>query len=213
MAYRKTERMEARLAENRRRILDAARQLMAEGGFRQAQVSGVARLAGVATGTVYRYFPSKADLFTAVFRQVVEHEVAVLRAIADADTGDPAADRLADAIRTFSRRALRAPRLAWALIAEPVDAAIEAERLRFRRAYAAVFADLLAQGIRLGELPEQDPNLSAAAMVGAIAEALTGPLAAERADDASADVLLVERMVAFCLGAVTCQGGPTHDPA
>ena len=43
-------------------------------------------------------------------------------------------------METFARRALRGPRLACALLAEPVDPAIEAERLAFRRAYRDVFA-------------------------------------------------------------------------
>ena len=38
--------------------------------------------------------------------------------------------------RRSPRRALRGRRLAWALLAEPVDPAVEAERLPFRRAYA-----------------------------------------------------------------------------
>lgn len=211
MAYRRTERVEARLAENRRRIVDAARRLMAEGGFRQAQVSAVAQMAGVATGTVYRYFPSKTDLFTAVFRQVAEREVAVLRAIAEEREEGPRA-RLAAAVRTFARRALRAPRLAWALIAEPLDAEFEAERLRFRTAYAAVFADILRQGIAAGDLPEQDAALSAAAIVGAVAEALTGPLAACHDDEEAASAPLIDHVVTFCLGAVTVRGD-LHDPA
>lgn len=67
MAYRKTEHVEARLADKRKRILAAtARALVGEGGWPEAQVSHVAAAAGLATGTVYRCFPSKADLFVEV---------------------------------------------------------------------------------------------------------------------------------------------------
>ncbi len=52
--------------------------------------------------------------------------------------GSAAAARIAAAVETFARRALRGRRLAWALIAEPVDPAVEAERLVFRRAYRDV---------------------------------------------------------------------------
>ena len=52
----------------------------------------------------------------------------------------PAAERLAHVLATFARRALRNPRLAWALIAEPVDPLVDAERLAYRSRYAAVIA-------------------------------------------------------------------------
>jgi len=58
MAYRRTERVEARLADNRARILRTARQLVAESGFRETQIASIAASAGVAVGTVYRYFPT-----------------------------------------------------------------------------------------------------------------------------------------------------------
>ena len=71
-------------------------------------------------------------------------------------------------------RALAEPVRAYALIAEPVDPAVEAERLTFRRAYADLFARALA------DLPHPQPDLAAAAIVGALAEALVGPLARAR---------------------------------
>ena len=50
MAYRRTEHVEARLADKRNRILSAARALVSEGGWSEAQVSHVASAAGLATG-------------------------------------------------------------------------------------------------------------------------------------------------------------------
>ena len=90
--------------------------------------------------------------------------------------GGSAPQRIAAAVETFARRALRGRRLAWALIAEPVDPAVEAERLVFRRAYRDAFAEVIADGVAAGELPDQDPATSAAALVGAIGEALVGPV-------------------------------------
>ena len=157
MAYRPTERTEARSAATRRRIVAAARELIAEGGYAAAQVAAVAERAGVATGTVYRHFPSKADLFAEVFREASQHEVDAVAAAAG-DGGRSAAERIAAAVETFARRALRGRRLAWALIAEPVDPAVEAERLVFRRAYRDAFAAVIADGVERGELPAQDPR-------------------------------------------------------
>jgi AcrR family transcriptional regulator len=71
---------------------------------------------------------------------------------------------------------LRNPRLAWALIAEPVDPLVDAERLAYRERYAEVIADALRAGIDAGQLPEQNIELTAAALVGGCGEALVGPL-------------------------------------
>jgi AcrR family transcriptional regulator len=184
MAYRSTERTEARRAETRRRITTATRELIAEGGYVAAPVAAVADRAGVAVGTVYRHFPSKSDLFAEVFREASQHEVDAMREATeiDARAGDSAtrymsaAARVAIGIETFARRALRGRRLAWALLAEPVDPAVEAERLHFRHSYRDLMADVIADGIEAGELPPQDVDATAAALIGAIGETMLGPL-------------------------------------
>jgi AcrR family transcriptional regulator len=174
MAYRPTDRTRARAAAARERIVAAALDQLAEGGYASASMVAVARRAGVATGSVYRHFPSKGDLFAEAFRRASQREVDVL-----ADLGHPGmapAERLAAWVEAFVHRALAEPVRAYALIAEPVDTAVEAERLTFRRAYA----DLFARTLR--ELPHDHPDLAAAAIVGALAEALLGPLARRDTD-------------------------------
>jgi AcrR family transcriptional regulator len=198
--YRPTERTLARTAETRRRIVAAARELIARGGYAEAQVASVASRAGVATGTVYRHFPSKADLFAEVFREASQHEVDAVAGAA-AESGGSAVARIAAAVETFARRALRGRRLAWALIAEPVDPAVEAERLVFRRAYRDAFAGVIADGVESGELPAQDPELSAAALVGAIGEALVGPVSPTAATREPESI--VASLRDFCIRSVT----------
>jgi AcrR family transcriptional regulator len=200
MPYRPTERTEARRAQTREAIVRAAHQLIAHGGYREAQVAAVAARAGVATGTVYRHFPSKAELFAEVFRRASQREVDATRAAAEAAAG-PAPLQIAAAAEAFARRALRGRRLAWALLAEPVDPAVEVERLAFRRAYAANFAELLRNGVAAGDLPAQNVELVAAALVGALGEALVGPLSPV-APDVDPDAFVAD-LVAFCLRSVT----------
>ena len=175
MAYRSTERTEARRAETRTRITAGARELIAEGGYVAAPVAAVADRAGVAVGTVYRHFPSKSDLFAEVFREASQHEVDAMRTAMEGVSG-PAAERVAVGIEAFARRALRGRRLAWALLAEPVDPAVEAERLHFRHSYRDLMAEVIADGIEAGELPAQDVDATAAALIGAVGEAMVGPL-------------------------------------
>jgi AcrR family transcriptional regulator len=196
MPYRPTERTRARLAAARERIVEAALQQLAEGGYASASVVSVARRAGVATGSVYRHFPSKGDMFAEVFRRAAQREVDVLRTMTD--RSEPVTHRLAAWVEAFVRRALAEPVRAYALIAEPVDPAVEAERLTFRRAYADLFERALHDGIRAGELPAQDAELAATAIVGALAEAMVGPL---QRREAGADAL-VAGLQAFVLQSV-----------
>ena len=55
--------------ERRTRILRAAMTLASEGGFEQVQMRAVAEDAGVALGTLYRYFPSKLHLLVSLLAQ------------------------------------------------------------------------------------------------------------------------------------------------
>jgi AcrR family transcriptional regulator len=202
MPYRATEKTEAKRTATHEQIVAAAHALIAHGGYREAGVAEVAARAGVATGTVYRHFPSKAELFAEVFRRASQREVdAVAAAIAEHEDRDA---RIAAGVETFARRALKGRRLAWALLAEPVDPAVEVERLAFRRAYAAGFEHVLRQGVAAGELAPQNVELSAAALVGALGEALVGPLSwvGGTNDDVDADALVAD-LVSFCLRSVT----------
>src|ERR671921_419566 len=175
MAYRRTERTEARLAEARERIVSAALAQVAEGGYASASVQAVAARAGVATGSVYRHFPSKAQLFGEVFRRQATQELGVLEEIATHDS--PAIERLAEATEVLARRALASPTLAYAQIAEPVEQEVEAERLVLRRGY-------------------RGPS---AAILGAISEALVGPLSDPHPREHEA---LIASLVQFTTGRV-----------
>jgi AcrR family transcriptional regulator len=197
--YRTTERTEARRAATRHQITTAARELIAEGGYVAAQVAAVADRAGVAVGTVYRHFPSKSDLFAEVFREASQHEVDAMREAIEATSGR-ASHRMAVGIDTFARRALRGRRLAWALLAEPVDPAVEAERLHFRHSYRDLMAGVIAAGIEAGELPAQDVDATSAALIGALGEAMVGPLSpTANADDPDA---LIASLINFCTRAI-----------
>ncbi|MEA2439802.1 MAG: hypothetical protein QOH76_1226 [Thermoleophilaceae bacterium] len=198
MPYRPTEKTEARRAATRERVVRAALDQLAEGGYASASVQAIAQRADVATGTVYRHFPSKSDLFAEAFRRASAREFEVVTATAESD-GRPARERLAAAAEAFARRALAEPTRAYALLAEPVDPAVEAERLAFRRGYRDVFAGTIEEGIAAGELPPQDAQTVAAALVGALGEALVGPLSPGVHEGHEA---LIATLVQFCLNAI-----------
>lgn len=204
MPYRHTERTRARRDAVRRRIVDAASAQVAEAGYASATVQAVAERAGVATGSVYRHFPSKAELFAEVFRRASQRELDVVAGVTS-DESLPPSERVAAAAAAFARRALAAPVMAYALLAEPVDPAVEAERLSFRRGYRDAFARALDDGIASGELREQDSELAAAAIVGALGEALLGPLSPASNGRTARPDALVANLVQFCLNAIASQ--------
>jgi AcrR family transcriptional regulator len=204
--YRPTPRTEARRAQTRERIVAAALDQVAQGGYASAAVQAVARRADVATGTVYRHFPSKDDLFAEVFGRASDRELAVLREIA-ADAGRPALQRLAAGVEALCRRALAGPVLAYAQIAEPVDARVDEERLRLRRGYRDVFAALLREAVAAGEVAPLDVDVAASGITGGVGEALVGPLAAR---DGRRHEALVASLVNFAVNAVGGEVGHGH---
>jgi AcrR family transcriptional regulator len=199
LVYRQTENATKRLADKRARILAAARDLVADGGWAAAQVDHVAAKAGVATGTVYRHWSSKAELCAEIVATVSAREVGIVKAVADAD-GSPV-EKLDAAIRTFASRALRGRRLAYALIAEPVDPEVETVRLDYRAQLARCLERILREGIMRGAFPRLDPAVAAACIVGAFMEALVGPLAPAKGTGPRADRHLIEQITQFCLRA------------
>lgn len=175
MPYRRTPNVVRRLAAREQAILAAARTIAAEDGMGAVQIAGVAERAGVAAGTVYRYFPSKAELIAELVASVAGGELDAMRAAADAAPGPLSA--LAAAIVTFAARALDERSLAWAVIAEPVDADADVTRLAFRQSLAGELEARIKAALAGRHLPDQDPRISAPAIVGILTEGLIGPLA------------------------------------
>ena len=104
MPYRRTENVVRRLAEREQAIVIAASSLAAEGGMAAVQIASVAARAGIAAGTVYRYFPSKTDLIAELIAAIAGRELAAMRAAAEGAPGPLSA--LAATIATFAARAL-----------------------------------------------------------------------------------------------------------
>jgi len=206
MAYRETEKMRHRKTAARQQIANCTFQCVAEGGFRNAKITRIAQLAGVATGTIYRHFKSKEDLFAEIFRQATQREVdKVAEALA---TPGNATTRLENALRQFAERALKAPVIAWSLIAEPVDPKLEEERLAYREAYATLFEQAIREGIEEGCIPDQDARQSSTCLVGAIAESFVGPLSPRQAGQVAAGETnnndsLVNTIIRFCIQGLT----------
>lgn len=58
------------IAARRNQILDAATQVFAEKGFHRATIKDIARVAGIADGTIYTYFASKTDVLLGILNRL-----------------------------------------------------------------------------------------------------------------------------------------------
>lgn len=203
MAYRATANTEQRKQQVHASILKAGKALVSEAGFRALSMAAVAERAGIATGTLYRYFSSKTALCVSIFAHATEHEIQQVSAAAK--SGASVTERLRNALATFAQRALQNPALAYALIAEPAEPDLDQARLDYRAAWADTFAALIREGIRKNEFHAQPERLSAAAMVGAMAEALITP-AMTQASTIQRN-RQIQQVVQFCLRAVAHNPG------
>lgn len=204
MAYRATEKTEARRRAQHNLLLHSALTVVARDGFVGLTILAVAEEANVATGTVYKYFVNKAELCTEVFKLGSQKEVDMVQKAAFPEQDLSCKERLSNAVRSFGERAMEGHRLAYALIAEPVDPMVEAARLTYRKAYADIFSALVSEGVQKGEFVKQNTDVSATAIVGLLAETLIGPLSLKGRSESKTfnQQQFFEEVDRFCLRAV-----------
>lgn len=107
-------------AARRMRVLDAALELGRAGGYDAVQMRDVASTAGVALGTIYRYFSSKDHLLAAAlvaWVEDLERKVALRPPV-----GDTTTDRVLSVLKRAHRAMEREPRLSEAVVTALVSA-------------------------------------------------------------------------------------------
>lgn len=144
-------------AESRRRILDSARDVFFRDGFMRANLDEVAEKAGVAKGTLYRYFESKADLYVAVLTH--NHEIFLDLMQSAGTQGDTALDRVRSIARFYFAHWLNHPdyfQIFWAVDNESVigelPRAVIDKIASFWERNLNVTHEVLRQGVESGEL-------------------------------------------------------------
>jgi AcrR family transcriptional regulator len=137
-------------AARRQRVIDAAMKLAAEGGYDAVQMRDVAGEAGVALGTIYRYFASKDHLLAACQVEFARAEQQKLER--QPPRGDTPADRVVDVLRRATRAQERQPQLTAAMVTaiSSPDPAVSG----CQREVTAVMAAVLA-----GPMRDVDPRL------------------------------------------------------
>lgn len=208
MAYQATQKTVANKAHKYQKIIEVTQQQITEAGFAGVMMADIAKRAGIATGTLYRYFANKQQLCGEVFRIYTEIEVALVQRLTTQINKNPI-DKLSSAIATFARRAIKSRHLAWSLIAEPLDPALETQRLKYRQAYCDIYTRLIEEGILQQQFRPQTASISAAAIVGALAESLVGPLSKSNQSPIGNEEL-ISNMIAFCLFALGANSDPRN---
>ena len=153
-------------AENRSRILEAAKDLFAQNGYDRTTTRDVARAAGIATGTLFNYFPTKEQIVAALAGD------AVAAAHAEASTLNPQPQTLEEQLFALTARELRHLR-PFRTILRPILDLDCFDPSDFRRQHASVVEPLLTS--ELGE----DPGPLAMRLYGTL---YTGVLTAWTAD-------------------------------
>jgi AcrR family transcriptional regulator len=179
--YRQTARTRANAVQRREGLEQAARHVVARGGFTAASISAVSAEAGCSAGLVYSYFDSRDELLAAVFAQASTHELAVVAAVAQ--EARSLADFIDAVVRAFVERAVAGHTLAYALLFEPVPESVQRERIRLRAGYAAAIAEGFRRaahseaarsdaGSGMGKPLGVCPEIAARALMGAVVENL-----------------------------------------
>lgn len=150
-----------RREQQRQRILDAARTVFFRDGFMPANLDEVAQRAGVAKGTLYRYFDNKAELYVAVLSEngdAFEHKMRETLS-----PGLDAAEQLRRLTRFYVQHWTAHPeyfQIFWALDNEPVIGvlpdAVVAQVTGLWAKCLRLTADVLERGARDGSFRAHD---------------------------------------------------------
>jgi len=164
--------------ERHRRILRAAARHGAEKGLERMQMHDVAKDAGVAIATLYRYFPSKTHLFTALMTSQVDR---LTELNASLPGRDEPVDAVADLLIRAGRELLSRPLLAHAMLQSNNASVAEHNSV-----VTSTFAALILQTLAIEEPDEMQARLVRiieAAWYGILISALNGHITQAQAED------------------------------
>ncbi len=174
----------SRQLRKRATILEAASRIFATRVYHLVTMDEVARAARVGKGTLYRYFPSKEDLYLAIVDEAFGVLIARLEA-ERAGGGPPAVtlQRMIDAIAETFAEHLPSFRLIHR--GEGRLFLRKKEVMRTRRAHIArIVAEVLDRGVAAGAFRKVDPVLAPSMLIGMVWGA-----ASNHADETPAEIL------------------------
>jgi AcrR family transcriptional regulator len=130
--------------DRRRRLIDAAFELGAEGGYGAVHMRDVSITANVALATIYRYFSSKDDLLAAAMTEWTARLRA--RVAQSPPRGETRVDRMVDVLSRACRAMERQPKLSEALVRalSSADAGVRESGADVQRQIASMGDTILA---------------------------------------------------------------------
>ncbi|MFC4409846.1 TetR/AcrR family transcriptional regulator [Chungangia koreensis] len=157
-----------------RQIIDAAVVVFAENGYHQAQVSKIAKQAGVADGTIYLYFKSKEEILIQMFQEKMSVFVTNLKEILKEDNS--AAEKLYKMVENHFN-VLYSDKLLATVTQLELRQSNKEIRLRINevlKEYLSLLDEILIEGRKNGEFDEgMDVRLARQMVFGTIDETIT----------------------------------------
>ncbi len=168
----KTKRKERK--SKRESILKAAEKVFAEKGFHMARIADIAKLAGVAEGTIYIYFDSKEDLILSIFKERITKWIQELKK--RLEKCSTAKEKLAELIRLHFQSLEEDPHFAQLLQIElrACSAFMRGGSAPELKAYLKVMEEVIEEGKAKGEFRKDvNSRIAARALLGMMDEMVT----------------------------------------
>ncbi len=198
----------AHAGQVRQRILDGAARAFSVSGFQGTSVPHIAAEVGVSVGLLYRYFPSKADLFTAICFSELESEMeALTRQLSE--IANPT-ERLRQGVEFYLRQ-LQQKQGGGVILGALAEAPANEEVRAVMKLRATTIRDFvrgfLQDGVKAGEVPATIPIEDFSQ---AIAMMLDGVVTAWAVSGPDLDLLAVrDAIVSLLAAALRTPGSPT----
>ena len=156
-------RREERKAQNRAKLLAAARKVFAEKGYEEATARDIVRETDLATGTFYNYFPDKQAAFSALLDEMSEKGRALARA-QRLKPGSSLEDRVAGAYRAYLEWAVEEEEMFEVFRRNAQAISLMPDREAFELGISELMEDL-REWVEQGDLPPLDLDYLATAGV------------------------------------------------
>jgi AcrR family transcriptional regulator len=194
-AATKSSRKERERLGHRQEILSVALRLFAAQGFHQVSMQEIAAAAEFATGTLYRFFPSKEDLFFELLVAAAEESLGlVLPAL---EGPDDEREKLARFIRLHERIVREQATTLRLFLLESrgrylPGPRVAAKREEFNARVLGRLAEVIAAGVRRRRFHKVDPMIAARSLKATLEVVVLAAVDAPQAADLRADLKKVE---------------------
>jgi AcrR family transcriptional regulator len=188
---------EVRLPRQRERLLRAAAEEFAEGGYAGSSSESISRRASMSKATFYEHFANKEDCILALFDQAAEGVARAMRTAAQGVPEREAEARMAAGTRAFLTSLAEHPEFAQTLLVEIIGAGPRAAQRRDQILQS--FADRLdaenAEAARRGLIARFASPLDAFAVIGACVELVSRQVRLGEPDDVLELAPVIDRLI------------------